>query len=510
MAFSYLKQILIYIILIQKFNVIFSNYICIPFKIYENDVSNDIDKFENDYILNNIYIQLQVSQPSQNIIAKINSLDYELLMKKVKELPYDNLNSIFFPESSSSFSIVSSKTDYSNSANSKFVKDNFNLCNNYDVDNKKCVNMQNYNNINFVYFEQNIYDEEGNLVEVEKKYTYIEIGLNIKSHYRSNDGKYSILNELKENKYISNNIWFIHYFKKLNNNNNENSNNNNIKIGDDEGIIVFGEDPTNFFGNKYNKDDILTCQGVNKKYDYRNYWSIVFQELKQKSMKNDNNKDVIIQNDLQGVINHNYNVIVGNKHYMDTIETTFFWEYVTKGVCHKKLANNKFYYYSCNTFSLTLKKIKESFPSLYFKQNELGYTFELTPQDLFVQIGDRIFFLIVFYKNNPTASFILGKIFLQKYFFSFDNDSKKIFFYKENSNSIIGNMENIHVNLHWYNSNKFIAILIVLIFIFCLFGFYVGRRIYKRRRRNANELDEDFDYISDNNQKKEFDMKILN
>ena len=71
-------------------------------------------------------------------------------------------------------------------------------------------------------------------------------------------------------------------------------------------------------------------------------------------------------------------------------------------------------------------------------------------------------------------------------------------------------MENIHVNLHWYNSNKFIAILIVLIFIFCLFGFYVGRRIYKRRRRNANELDEDFDYISDNNQKKEFDMKILN
>jgi hypothetical protein len=132
--------------------VIFPNYICIPFKIYENDVSNEVDKFENDYILNNIYIQLQISQPSQNIIAKINSLDYELLMKKVKDLPYDNLNSIFSPESSSSYSIISSKTDYSNSnPNSKFVKDNFNLCNNYDVDNKKCVNMQYYNNINFIY-----------------------------------------------------------------------------------------------------------------------------------------------------------------------------------------------------------------------------------------------------------------------------------------------------------------------------------------------------------------------
>ena len=128
MVFSYFKKILIYIIIIQKFYVIFSNYICIPFKIYENDVNNEVDKFENDYILNNIYIQMQVSQPSQNIIAKINSLDYELLMKKVSKLPYDNLNSFFSPESSSSYSIISSKTDYSNSnQNSKFVKDNFNL-----------------------------------------------------------------------------------------------------------------------------------------------------------------------------------------------------------------------------------------------------------------------------------------------------------------------------------------------------------------------------------------------
>lgn len=506
MVFSYFKKILIYIILIQQFNVIFPNYICIPFKIYENDASNDVDKFENDYILNNIYFQLQVSQPSQNIIGKINSLDYELLMKKVNKLPYDNLNSIFSPDSSSSFSIISSITDYSNSPNSKSVKDNFNLCNKYDVDNKKCVNMQYYNDINFIYFEQNIYDDEGKEIEVEKKYTYIEVGLNIKSHYRSNDGKYSILNELRENKYISNNIWFIHYFKKLNNNNSEGNNVN--KIGDDEGILVYGEDPINFFGNKYSKDDILSCQGINKNYDYRNYWSIIFQEVKQKSLKNDKNKELIIQNDLQGVFNHNYNVIVGNKHYMDTIVSTFFWEYLTQGVCHKKLSNNKFYYYSCNTYSLNLKKIKENFPSLYFKQNELGYTFELSPQDLFVQIGDRIFFLIVFYKNNPTPSFILGKVFLDKYFFSFDNESKKIFFYKDNKNNF--STENIYVNLHWYNSNTFIVTLIIFIFIFCLIGFYVGKRMYKRRKKNANELEDDFDYIASHKKNKEFDMKILN
>lgn len=505
MVFSYFKQIFIYIILIQKFNVLYSNYVCIPFKIYENNALNDVDKFENDYILNNIYIQLQVSQPSQNIFAKINSLDYELLMKKVNELPYNNLNSVFSPESSSSFSIISSKTDYSDS-NSKSVKDNFNFCNNYDLDKRKCINMQYYNNINFIYYEQNLYDDEGKIIEVEKKYTYIEIGLNIKSHFRPKDGKYFILNELKANNYVSNNIWFIHYFK-----NNNNDNNNNIKTSDDEGIIVLGEDPTNFFVDKYSKDDIHSCKGINKNYDYRNYWSIVFQELKQKSLKNDNSKEVVIQNDLQGVINHNYNVIVGNKHYMDIIESTFFWEYVTQGVCHKKLANNKFYYFSCNSYSLNLKKIKEIFPSLYFKQDELGYTFELTPQDLFVQIGDRIFFLIVFYKNNPTGSFILGKVFLQKYFFSFDNELKKIFFYKENNDNS-WNTENIKVELHWYNSNKAITFLIILIFIFSIIGFYTGRRVYKRRKKKIIELEDqyDFNYISANTKNKVFNMKILN
>ena len=127
-----------------------------------------------------------------------------------------------------------------------------------------------------------------------------------------------------------------------------------------------------------------------------------------------------------------------------------------------------------------------------------------------MQIEDRIFFLIVFYKNNPTGSFILGKIFLQKYFFSFDNESKKIFFYKNNNKSTFGNMENIQMELHWYNSNAFIISLIILIFIFCFVGFYVGRRVYQRRRKIANELEENYDYISDNKKKKEFDMKILN
>ena len=79
-----------------------------------------------------------------------------------------------------------------------------------------------------------------------------------------------------------------------------------------------------------------------------------------------------------------------------------------------------------------MNKIRENFPFLYFKQNQLDFTFELTPGDLFVQIGEEIFVLVVFNKNNPTYSFLLGNIFLQKYFFSFECQLKKVLFYRDN------------------------------------------------------------------------------
>ena len=270
---------------------------------------------------------------------------------------------------------------------------------------------------------------------------------------------------------------------------------------------MFGENPIDFFGEKFKKNDIRSCQGINKKYDYRDYWSIVFQELKQKTLKADN-KDIVIQTDLQGVINYNYNVIIGNKQYMDIIENSFFWSYITQNICHKKIANNKFYFYTCNIFSLSLKEINEKFPSLYFKQKEFDFTFELTPQDLFIQIGEQIFFLVVFYKNNPTSSFILGKVFLQKYFFSFENESKKILFYRENGKNSI-NIKDVEV-LHWYNSTKVVLFMIILLIIFSIICFYLGKKMYNKRKLRANELEDQFEYkspFSKENNKFNLEMK---
>ena len=338
------------------------------------------------------------------------------------------------------------------------------------------------------------------------KYTYIEIGLNYKSYYYNWKDK-SLLNSLISNNYIKNENWFINFFNKTNyNNENENNNENS---DEDEGILVFGVEATDFFGIKNNNKKIVSCQGINQKYDYKNNWSIIFKEVKQRTLKGDN-KDILIQNDLQGAINYNYNAIVGNNHYMDIITNTFFLTYLTTGDCKKQLANNKFYFFVCNSYSLSFNQIKENFPSLYFKQNDFDYTFVLTAEDLFIQIGDQIFFLIVFNKNNPTSSFLLGNIFLKKYFFSFDNELKIIKFYKENK--IKGDDDYFHepAALHWYNSTKIFLILIIMIVFFSIFAFYFGKRIYQRRKLKAYELDENFDYNSQFSQKgiKKYDLEM--
>ena len=78
------KIYLIIILLLYQANIINSNYISIPFKIYTSDTTGYIseDKFISDYITNKICFPIQIGQPPQNVLSTINSLEFELLMKK--------------------------------------------------------------------------------------------------------------------------------------------------------------------------------------------------------------------------------------------------------------------------------------------------------------------------------------------------------------------------------------------------------------------------------------------
>ena len=106
------------------------------------------------------------------------------------------------------------------------------------------------------------------------------------------------------------------------------------------------------------------------------------------------------------------------------------------------------------------------------------------------------FFLVVFNQKNPTNSFTLGKIFLKKYLFYFDNNKDQIAFVQENDYKNKINKEEGIIVVHWYNSPGTVIALIILFIIIGLGGFYYGRKIYYKRKLRANELEDQFVYNS--------------
>ena len=103
---------------------------------------------------------------------------------------------------------------------------------------------------------------------------------------------------------------------------------------------------------------------------------------------------------------------------------------------------------------------------------------------------------------------ILGKPFSLKYHFVFDQDSKKIGLYR-----------NIHNKIYMNHNDKkdtyvkIIKILIIIVFSFCLIfiGFYLGKKIYQiKRKLRANELEDNYEYINENDNNKDLNNKIIN
>ena len=78
-------------------------------------------------------------------------------------------------------------------------------------------------------------------------------------------------------------------------------------------------------------------------------------------------------------------------------------------------------------------------------------------------------------------------------------DSKKIGLYRKYYENIYINKDN-----NKNESNKIINIVLIIIFSFCLIfiGFYLGKKIYQIKRKiRANELNDNYEYINENNNK---------
>ena len=181
-----------------------------------------------------------------------------------------------------------------------------------------------------------------------------------------------------------------------------------------------------------------------------------------------------------------------------------FKDFISQKICFNKTFSdfgNKFFY--CKKDIIKYKdKMKETFPVIYLQSNDLNYTFTIDFDDLFLENGDYIYFLIYF--DNIYLK--LGKPFLKKYQFSFNYDAKNIQFYKirpSGDGDPTPNDGDDKGIPRWVLAVSIVGtFLLVALISFLIFKFYLKGKCFRKKR--ANELvDDDYEYKSKDDEKKE-------
>ena len=130
-------------------------------------------------------------------------------------------------------------------------------------------------------------------------------------------------------------------------------------------------------------------------------------------------------------------------------------------------------FYYCKNDS----KVKDNFKEINFYSKVLNYTFILNVNDVFVNVNNITYFLVLFEKNKILNRWVLGKLFIKKYQLIFDQDKKVIDFY---CNQI-------------EKSNLFYLILIFL-FIICIILILINLLLFllKKKKLTAIELEDTY------------------
>ena len=500
----YTKFILFSLILCK----IVISYIVIPFK--GNNLSIIYDKFQKkdfleDFIMstfyNQLYIAIGIGYPTQNVVLNIIPKQVDFIFNKINCLSFYNndyidknnlcLNNATIPINISKIGYNKniSKTFYQNNntklslsfKNTKYFsgKDRLNLDDYRNLLTRNSDNTVIYPysqdhlvNFSFVYEEIDLSDEN------ETNEICGSIGLNL--YYEKNNNKF--IEQLKYSNITNNYYWSFNYSSL------------------DKGIIIFGILPQEYNPNinnsysleetytKYDEGDMKWVMNLNDIYFY----------IKD---KNKNKKISISSTIAEGEFEFTMQLIVGSSSYKELITKYYFQEYFNKEICTREEYKLDINYFIIRCKKETFQNNISQFPDLFIYNRGLSNTFDLSYKDLFISIGDYIYFLVIFRKEGSyqNQTWRLGIPFLKKHQIIFNSDTKRIGYYVkiENNNN---NKSNNNKSSGFLSLRTFLEIIIILIFIIILI--YFGKLLYnyKKKQKRPYELqDEDYDYYSNNN-----------
>ena len=157
---------------------------------------------------------------------------------------------------------------------------------------------------------------------------------------------------------------------------------------------------------------------------------------------------------------------------------------------------------------VNMDKYIKSFPYLYLSNIDYNYIFELNHKDLFMNINNYYYFMIIFPNNQidkktSQEKWYMGQPFLKKYQFILNFEQKTIGFYRTNNfedeKEEEGNKNSLNINKDKENiENKvwIYAFQIFFVIILNIIAFFIGMSIKIKRKKRLNELEDDYyDYI---------------
>ena len=156
-----------------------------------------------------------------------------------------------------------------------------------------------------------------------------------------------------------------------------------------------------------------------------------------------------------------------------------------------------FYYYK-NENDIK-NKLNEIITPIYFFSKDFSKTFEITNNEILLEKDNYIYIQMLF--SEIIGKWSLGTVFTLNHKFIFNQEEKQIGYYiKLKEETIEPKDYKIIIQI-----SIFILLAIILIFL----GILIGKKLYKSRKKRANELlDDGYDYNVDG--EKDNESKIIN
>ena len=272
-------------------------------------------------------------------------------------------------------------------------------------------------------------------------------------------------------------------------------------ISPEEGYFIFGDIINNkelTFYNDNNEDNYIPLNVQTYLLSNIN-WKIYFEKIFFDDYVIKSNSQICFFIDIQT------RYITVPKEYFYNIKLKYLLtnENITssepKFICHDEESEFFFHSVYCDKKEyLELTDNYKKLPTLNMYGYRLGVNITFTPKELFIEKEDRIYFFIA-YDFNLNDEWHMGHIFLEKYITVFDNDAKKLSILKQRETDI--NKDKSNNNIKNDNNISKIILITVLVFvlnalIFSFVGIFFGKKMYLMRKKKANELDDEYEYSS--------------